>query len=88
MEGTIFIRGNQITIEQENILAAFKVEYSISANTKAIQALIMKYDDLKKQVELLKKENKKLIENNFDLNENMREYKDYFQKLKKIINND
>jgi|GEM_PF-4814807 len=48
MEETIFIRGNQITEHEEEILAMFKGKNSISANTKAIQSIITQYDRLEK----------------------------------------
>lgn len=73
MEGTIFIRGNQITELEEEILTKFKEEKSISANTKAIQSIITKYDKLKKENISMRSNNLKLNEKNIELEEQIEE---------------
>ena len=85
MEGTIFIRGNQITELEEEILTKFKEEKSISANTKAIQSIITEYDKLKKENISMRANNLKLNEVNIELEEQMEEYKEFFTTFNKFL---
>ncbi|SHN00813.1 hypothetical protein SAMN05444360_12622 [Chryseobacterium carnipullorum] len=85
MEGTIFIRGNQITELEEEILTKFKEEKSISANTKAIQSIITEYDKLKKENISMRSNNLKLNEKNIELEEQIEEYKEFFTTFNKFL---
>lgn len=87
MKGTIFIRGEKITSKQEEVLECFKKENSISANTKAIQGIIMEYDLLKKRSENLLEELEKHREENFILREQLNDSKEFFSSLKRMLNN-
>ena len=85
MEGTIFIRGNQISELEEEILTKFKEEKSISANTKAIQSIITEYDKLKKENISMRANNLKLNEINIELEEQIEEYKEFFTTFNKFL---
>lgn len=85
MEGTIFIRGNQITELEEEILTKFKEEKSISANTKAVQSIITEYDKLNKENVRMRANNLKLDEKNRELEEQLKEYKDFFSTFNKFL---
>lgn len=87
MEGTIFIRGNQITEQEEEILTKFKEKKSINANTKAVQSIITEYDKLDKENARMRERNLQLDEKNMQLEEELREYKNFFSTFNKLIKN-
>lgn len=87
MEGVIFIRGNQLTEQEEEILTTFKQRKSINANTKAVQSIITEYDKLDKENARMREINLQLDEINRELEEELREYKNFFSTFNKLIKN-
>lgn len=84
MEGTIFLRGDQMTEKEEQILEEFKSRKNIKFNTTAVRSIIVEYDRLDKRNEQLKNDNEQLEEKNERLERELREYRDFFQAFNKL----
>ncbi|TXI96713.1 MAG: hypothetical protein E6Q35_07255 [Chryseobacterium cucumeris] len=79
MEGTIFLRGNQVTEQEEEILEAFKSKKNINFNTTAIRSIIVEYDRLDKRNEQLREDNKQLAEQNEKLERELAGHREFFR---------
>lgn len=86
MANVIFIRG--LREEEEEILNAFKEKHSIPASTKAVQNIIVEYSRLNKRESILNQNIRDLQNQNFDLAQELEEYRKYFALQKKLLASD
>ena len=82
MDGVIFIR--TLSEQQEEILENFKSIKNISANTKAVQGIISEYGRLENNEKSLNKTIQDQKEKIWKLENQMEEYNEFFELLKKF----